>query len=242
MAYDRDDFAPPGGWTEINQESLAALDKNDAVIDLLRHVPHVDGRSYPLEPFIIDDTPVVNYRSKKLQKEIREGEFTDITLSRAGTDPPLPPSSAAIAICSNRNGYEVILDTEDGHVYWGDPIGNHDEKPPTLNSTLEERFRGDAANEWRLAGFNVYEPAGLLKLCKERFRELYWIGFGPLNLSVQRGNMGWEYESEPDPDWSDPEDDFSHNRLARKMKKVGWPGDGEGIGWDIEKFGRLCGQ
>ncbi|KAF6840296.1 hypothetical protein CPLU01_01320 [Colletotrichum plurivorum] len=264
MAYDRDDFvrlltdyynfcnrvfwratvvqAPPGGWPEINQETLAALNKNDTVVDLLRHLPYVDDQGYQTEPFIMDDTPIVNYRSKKLQKEIREGEFTDMALSRAGADPPLPPSCAAIAICSNRNGYEVILDTDDGYVYWGDPIGNHDEEAPPLNSTLEKRFRGDPANEWRLAGFNVYEPADLFELCKERFRELHWIGLGPLNLSVQRGNMGWEYESEPDPDWSDPEDDCSHNKLARKMKKAGWPGDGEGGGWNVEKFERLYGQ
>ncbi|KAJ0376524.1 hypothetical protein COL26b_005338 [Colletotrichum chrysophilum] len=31
--------------------------------------------------------------------------------------------------------------------------------------------------------------------------------------------MNWEYEYEPGSD-SDPEDDFSHNKTARKMKKA----------------------
>lgn len=56
-----------------------------------------------------------------------------------------------------------------------------------------------------------------------------------------RHNMYWEYESEPDSD-SDPGDDFSHNRLVRKMKKAGWPGDREGRKWDRPKFERLVEQ
>lgn len=264
MAYDRDEFvrfltdyynfcnrvfwfltvveAPSGGWPEINKETLAALNKNDTVIDLLRHLPYVNQEGKHQDPFILDDTPLVNYRMEELRKAIREGEFTDIAMPREPVDPPLPPSCAAIAIASNRRGYEVILDTEDGYIYWGDPIGTHDEKAPALNSTLEERFGDDPANQWRLNGFNVYEPADFFELCKERFRELQWIGLGPDYLSVQRGNMGWEYESEPDEDWSDPEDDCSHNKLARKMKKAGWPGDGEGREWDVEKFVRLWNQ
>lgn len=53
--------------------------------------------------------------------------------------------------------------------------------------------------------------------------------------------MNWEYESGPDSD-SDPEDDINHNKLVRKMKKAGWPGDGEGRDWDRVKFARLVSQ
>ena len=80
-----------------------------------------------------------------------------------------------------------------------------------------------------------------LTLCKERYRDLSWIGLGPWDMSVMRRDMNWEYESEPDSD-SDPEDDFSHNKLARKMKNAGWPGDGEGWDWDRTKFERLVSQ
>ncbi|KAI8221068.1 hypothetical protein K4K54_008086 [Colletotrichum sp. SAR 10_86] len=96
------------------------------------------------------------------------------------------------------------------------PITGQD---PTLPPSTLERFRGDLANEWRLAGFNVHEPAEFFALCKERYRELSWIGLGPSGMSVTR-NMNWDYESEPGSD-SDPEDDFSHNKMARKMKKAG---------------------
>lgn len=65
MAYDRDEFIrlltdyyhfllrvfsddivvqpAPGGWPSISQESLAALERNDTVIDLLRHMPYPDS-------------------------------------------------------------------------------------------------------------------------------------------------------------------------------------------------------
>lgn len=65
MAHDRDEFvrlltdyynfcnrafwnatvaqAPSGGWTSINQETLAPLKRNGTVFDLLRHMPYIDS-------------------------------------------------------------------------------------------------------------------------------------------------------------------------------------------------------
>ncbi|KAK1703666.1 uncharacterized protein BDZ83DRAFT_725090 [Colletotrichum acutatum] len=57
------------------------------------------------------------------------------------------------------------------------------------------------------------EPAPELNNSLARF-----AGDGPRNGVT-------EYESEPHSG-SDPEDYFSHNKLARRMKKAGWPGDG----------------
>ncbi|KAM0329314.1 hypothetical protein ACHAQA_004619 [Verticillium albo-atrum] len=264
MAYDRDEFvrlltdyygfcnrtfwtttieqAPPGGWPSVNQEALANLKRNDTVIDLLRHIPYPNYVENDLvhTSFIMADTPITDYRRMDVQKKIQEGCIEGLAAPITGRDPVIPPSCAGIAICTSRHGYEVILDTDDGLVYWGDPNGQHDEPAPELNSTLK-RFQGDEANEWRRAGFNVYKPADFFALCKERFRDMSWIGLGPSTMSVMRYNMGWEYESEPDSD-SDPEDDFSHGKLARKMKKAGWPGDGEGRDWDRAQFERLVDQ
>ncbi|KAL3300137.1 hypothetical protein RB213_008772 [Colletotrichum asianum] len=191
MAYDRDEFvrlltdyynfcnrvfwnatvsqAPSGGWTSINQETLAPLKRSDTVLDLLRCIPYIDSpsNSLALAPFLMKDTPVTDYRSEDLQKKIREDCIEGLVTPITGQDPPLPPSCAVVAICRGRNGYEVILDTADSYVYWGEPTGGHDEPAPVLNSTLE-RFRGDPANEWRLAGINVHEPAEFFALCKER--------------------------------------------------------------------------
>lgn len=261
MAYDRDEFirlltdyynfcnrvfwdatvvqAPAGGWPSVNQETLANLKRSDTVIDLLRNIPYIDHPKNEQAPLIMNNTPTVDYRHEDTQKKIREGFIEGVAGPYTGQDPTIPPSCAAIAICSSRNGYQVILDTNDGYIYWGDPNGRHDEPAPELNSTLKQ-FEGDEANQWRF-GFNVYEPADFFTLCKERYRDLSWIGLGTWTMSAMRWNMGWEYESEPDPD-SDPEDDYSHSKLARMMKKAGWPGDGEGRGWDRAKFKRLLSQ
>lgn len=32
---------PPGGWPGINQEKLAFLNKDDNVIDILKHIPYI---------------------------------------------------------------------------------------------------------------------------------------------------------------------------------------------------------
>ncbi|KAH0430156.1 hypothetical protein CcaCcLH18_05860 [Colletotrichum camelliae] len=221
---------------------MASFKRNDTVIDLLRHIHYVDstGNNLFLAPFVLEGTPITDYRSQNLQKKIREGNIEGIVAPITGQGSPLPPSCAGIAIYRSINGYEVILDTTDGYIYWGEPTARHDEPAPVLNSTLE-RFRGDPANEWRLARFNVYEPADFFALCKERYREPSRIGLGPSNMSMMRRNMNWEYESEPDS-YPDPEDDFSHKRIAQKMKKAGWPGDGEGRDWDRKRFERLLDQ
>ncbi|PGG95114.1 hypothetical protein AJ79_10252 [Helicocarpus griseus UAMH5409] len=265
MAYDRDEFirlltdyynfcsrvfwdvpvaqAPAGGWPSINQETLAKLKRSDTVIDLLRNMPYIDypgdsEHGYVREPLIMDNTYTVEYRREHIQKLIREGNIEGVAAPYTGQGAAIPPSSCAvIAVSRGRNGYHIILDTTDGYIYWGDPNGQHDEPWPELNSTLKQ-FEGDESNEWRQYGFNVYEPADFFALCKERFRELSWIGRQEDEMSVQRQGMGWEYESEPDS-WSDSGDHISHNKLARKMKKAGWPGDGEGRGWDRAKFDML---
>ena len=36
---------PASGWDNIDQEALRAIGKTDTVIDLLRHLPYLDGRS-----------------------------------------------------------------------------------------------------------------------------------------------------------------------------------------------------
>jgi hypothetical protein len=52
--------APPGGWPEITEASLAVhkIHKSPEAIDLLRHLPYISG----LEPWIMVTTLVCDYR------------------------------------------------------------------------------------------------------------------------------------------------------------------------------------
>ncbi|KAM0335263.1 hypothetical protein ACHAQA_000307 [Verticillium albo-atrum] len=258
MAYDRDEFIrlltdyyefcgrvfwnataitqpPAGGWPSINQETLASLQKNDVAIDLLRHLPYPDTPTQKIVdvPHLVPETPVVDYRHEEVQKKIHEGELALVAEPYATT----PPHCVGIAITGSRYGYWVILNTEDGRIYWGNPDGQHDEPAPELNAVLEQEAGGPGVSKW-WDGYNVYEPADFFAVCKERFRDMNWIGMGPASIEYVSYDMGWGYESEPDSD-SDEEDDQSHSKLARMMVAAGWPGDGEGRGWDKEKFVRL---
>ena len=218
--------APPGGWPSINQETLAGLQKSDQAVGLLRHLPYpdFDASQVAFTPLIMDHTRVIDYRSEYIHSKIRSSVLETKPEPFTNRDPPLTPSCACIATSAGRNGYFVVVDTENGYVYWGDPNGQHDEPEPELNATLE-LFNGDPANAWRrrYVGVNVYRPADFFALCKQRFRELRWIGCGHWVIFSLRMNSEWGEDGE-------------HEEMVQKMRKAGWPGDGEGRGWDQAKF------
>ncbi|GKT57902.1 hypothetical protein ColTof4_09882 [Colletotrichum tofieldiae] len=153
--------------------------KNDTVIDLLRHLLYVDyseGDRYFM-PIILDETPITDYRRKDSQNYTSDGKIEGYVEPFDGGNPPIPFPCACIATCKGRNGYYVVIDTDDGYVYWGDPNGQHDEPPTELNDILKQ-YEGDKTNYWRDCGVNVYTPADFFALCKQRFREMHWIGLG----------------------------------------------------------------
>ena len=41
---------PVGGWPELTKDFLAPLNKNDAVVDLIQHLPYVGIEKEDLEP------------------------------------------------------------------------------------------------------------------------------------------------------------------------------------------------
>lgn len=216
-------YPPPGGWPSITKDSMANLKLNDTALDLTRHLPYTTYDSdYMLNmPQIMVNTYVVDYHHPQNLKAIADNNLNDII----DTDPPKTSSCVQLAMSYGRNGYHVILDTDDGHVYWGDPNGQHDEPEPELNRFLEEQFdEDDPLQEWRFMGYNAYEPAEFFGLCKQRFRELRWIALEPHIIESLRMNLHWcQVEEE-------------HARLVRFMKAAGWPGDGEGREWDRTRF------
>ena len=50
---------PPGGWPSINQEQLGYLNKDDDVIDVLKHIPYI-RQDEDLEPYQIYEHCVCN--------------------------------------------------------------------------------------------------------------------------------------------------------------------------------------
>jgi hypothetical protein len=219
--------APNNGWPSITQSTMANLHKNDAAIELLRHMPFVDfepGKAHD-KVLVMLNTRIQDYRSDKIQDHIRNGDLEYYVEPVLGKGESLSPSCICFGNSNGRNGYFLVIDTADGYVYWGDPGGQgaHDEPEPELNAVVRERYAGNEAERWR-TGFNVYRPSDFFALCKQRFRELRWIGIGTNELEAVRMNF----------DFDEADDEFLS--LVRKMRRAGWPGDGEGRDWDRAAF------
>ena len=215
--------APNNGWPSITQSTMANLHKTDAVIELLRRMPFVDfvepDKAYGKHVVMVN-TRIQDYRSEEIQKRIRDG---DLEYYVEPICDPLPSSCISFGNSNGRNGYNLVINTADGYIYWGDPNGQHDEPAPELNAVVQEHHAGNEVERWR-EGFNVYYPREFFALCKQRFNELRWIG---LQTDV--------VEAVPmDCDFDDADDEFKG--LVRKMRRAGWPGDGEGRNWDREAF------
>jgi hypothetical protein len=205
---------------------MANLHKNNAAIDLLRHMPFVDfvepDKAYGKHVIMLN-TRIQDYRSHDIQNRIRNGDLEYQVKPVLTEDESLSPSCICFGNSNGRNGYNIVVDTGDGYVYWGDPNGQHDEPTPELNAVVQERYAGNKAESWR-ESFNVYRPCDFFALCKQRFSELRWIGLGTNEVMAVR----------MDCDFDDADDDFMS--LVRKMRRAGWPGDGEGRDWDRAAF------
>lgn len=99
---------PPGGWPDINQKELGYLNKDDDVIDILKHIPYI-RRDGPLNPFQIYEKTVCN-------------DFTGTYFARFGkeyqtieaTEPfeeEVDSSVATLAKPESRDGYYIFYHT-----------------------------------------------------------------------------------------------------------------------------------
>ena len=91
---------PPSGWTTIDEPALRAIGKTDTVIDLLRHLPYLSGK---------DDGYTINYETVPI-------DFTIDSTGLINTIPeyPLPGHCIYITDGIGREGYRLIIDTEQG--------------------------------------------------------------------------------------------------------------------------------
>jgi len=91
---------PPTGWTTIDETALRAIGKTEAVIDLLRHLPYLDGKG----------------SGHMIAYETIPVDFTVDATALIETIPefPIPGHCVYITDGSGREGYRLIIDTEEG--------------------------------------------------------------------------------------------------------------------------------
>lgn len=258
MAFDRDDFIrqlvgyygfcqrifwdveiefppEPEGWPDLTRETLAKLEFTDAALDLVRHLPYpkYDGNHIDSMPKMMYATPVVDYRHPRIQELLRRDDKVHWDWMIAGGD--RTPACVGIAMSNSLHGYHVLVNTDDGYVYLGDPQGGIDMREGTtaLKKHLLETRPDDVCAPLR--GYNIYEPADFFKYCKDLFREMNFIPEGQDWISYLSPSM-FEFETIDEEVESDDDD---HNIGANRMVNCGWPGDGEGYEFDRAKYQRL---
>jgi hypothetical protein len=101
---------PEGGWPSITQDSLAGLEKTEAVIELLRHLPYIEpSRDYNTQ--IAFSTEAIDYR-KIAEYKVGKGNRT--RFMPAGNE-EFPPHVVVLTEAGEDHyGSWLLLDTENG--------------------------------------------------------------------------------------------------------------------------------
>lgn len=137
------------------------------------------------------------------------------------SDEELPPHIITLACGGTRYGYNILLDTVRGVIIWcvkdGDFLPRGGQPPPDVHVPLEDPEIEYPEYSWK--SMPVYKITTFFEMCKEQFRILNWIPF------MEGGGNVWSLTEHQ-------MFDDEMGQRAQIMKDCGWPGDGEGRGWD----------
>lgn len=101
---------PPSGWPDVDTNTLAPLKKNNAVIDLLRHIPYIDNS-------IDGGTVEIAYKTLALQynwpANRRTIEFSDLEGCYIPISYELPDYVVALTKVGEFGSW-LLLDTQEG--------------------------------------------------------------------------------------------------------------------------------
>ncbi|KAL9113308.1 MAG: hypothetical protein Q9227_002643 [Pyrenula ochraceoflavens] len=161
-------YPPPGGWPELTREDLTFLNKNDDVIDLIRHLPFIKRDDY-YDPYeIYEQTTVVDFTGKLLRKEAASKPHNSDLFEPLEEISTVPSHVLTLATTSGtRDGHFVFIDTSRGT---GTICDFQDGPEPTALSLpkdedAEENDHGEVCREeWRHhLTYNVHDFFELLK-------------------------------------------------------------------------------
>lgn len=110
---------PPGGWPRITPAYLSFLNKNDTVVDLIRHIPFIrqdwDERDVPFQ--IYEKTAAVDYDGEAFRGGLRYKHPSPDIAGPMEEETTLPAHVMTLAQTrGGRDGYYFFLDTERGTV------------------------------------------------------------------------------------------------------------------------------
>jgi len=106
---------PPSGWPDINATSHRQLGKKDDVIDLLRHLPYIDGHVDGCTQ-VAYGTSVIQYNSASVKwcfaRDKIEGNIAPVGCGEL-------PDYVAVLTEGTRYGSWLLLDTREGRSLCG---------------------------------------------------------------------------------------------------------------------------
>lgn len=213
------DYPPPTGWPNITYETYASTGRTKAVIDLIRHLPQFTD-----PPCILPDTIPSRYMNEpaefNLAANLESEQQLDASTDEGGSR--LPSHIFQLAESGNRYGFNLFIDTNYGAVYWYSQDGSSLNEFPLGDAKCydESKEVDDTSPDMWMVN-SAYKIDTFFAICKEKFIKLHWI---PITESGQ---------GEVDEAGENPSEEADER--IQIMKRAGWPGDGEGGGWDKEK-------
>ncbi|KZF23993.1 hypothetical protein L228DRAFT_244852 [Xylona heveae TC161] len=190
-------YPPPGGWPEINQETLGYLGRTDTVIELLRHLPYINTDNHD---FLVSlDVHAADYRGKWFKSSVAKKVGSFATPVGA----TFPPN--VIGLTNGKNtGVYLMLDTVDGTITPYEIMGyTYD---PTYPPGDPRSWRDQCHDE-------TLRLSDILDRWKQKFATLEWMA-SPLN--------GWPYIW-----WGDDRRQSEETRQREEMREIfrahGWP-------------------
>ena len=203
---------PEDGWPTITPAILEGMEKDDEVIELLRHLPYIrsgsDGDSPDVAPWakMMDWQHVCRIlaagkhrTSAEVYKFLSEGEYQDAV------------PSAVVGLTDTGPDVECfLLDTEQGTIYWPECDGKIKHWPtvPMIDDDPYDYCENDKEAEWRNeAGWAISD---FFETLKDQFRELHFI---PISTEKVIANYGQDRPGEED----------MRPMLQEIYREHGWP-------------------
>lgn len=212
------DFPPATGWPSMTPEFMAALNANERVKNLLRHIPYIDQPSGD-KLCIMRETYPIQYNEPSIQALFGDEEHMWRYMPILYL-PQLPPHAFCLAN-GKRDSYWIVIDTKRWVVVWGAAGGSND---GIWNGKCLAEFvpKGEIDGEgpdWWMDNptFGIEE---FFEGLKKRFRASQWM-LDPGGRDVWEVYTGDEYK------WDE--------EMKEIMQQCGWPGDGDGEGWNRDE-------
>ena len=205
---------PGGGWSSITTELFAKLNKNEKVVDILKHMTYVRNGGNESRYEILPLTALVDWRAGWFLKHLEEDDPEYVRVLSEDSEIPLPGDVIGIST-GGKYCNVLLLDCRFGIVYWVEcPEGK-----TVFGQAGEEGPEDEEDSNWR--DRSAWPVEEFFEYVKEKFRTMEQLPRNDKRISSQEDraerleelreiykNHGW------------PGEDFKKEECASAVKKL----------------------